>query len=291
MRSRLLIVFAAVCFATTGTAQELGPDNSSTIGVATMRTIIGATFLVIVSALLRKRQEPMRSEHVATRIWLVAGFGMAIYAVAFFAGVKSTGIAIGTVFALASAPLFTGMMSSIIWRHKPTPQWLVATTAAIVGMAIIVLAGNDAQLNARGIGFALAAGFGYAMFAVASKSIVAAGIPSEQSMAKVFVIAAVLLTPALFFIKLDWLATTSGVVLVVWLGIVSVGLAYWSYATGLRTLSPSETTMLTLVEPVVATVLGAIILSQRPSLAAWCGIAVVIGALVYESTTQRSVVS
>jgi DME family drug/metabolite transporter len=281
------VVFAAVCFATTGTSQELGPDNLSALGVATLRTIIGAAFLLIVAAAMRNKQPRTTVQPVALSLWLAAGFGMALFAAAFFAGVRSTGIAIGTVFALASAPLFTGAISVVVQKVQPTRQWLIATLVAIIGMSILVLAGNDAQLNVGGIGLALLAGFGYALFAVASKYLVASGMPSEQSMAKVFSIAAVMLAPSLFFVDLDWLTQTRGVVLVVWLGIVSVGLAYWAYATGLRTLAPSETTMLTLVEPVVATVLGAVILDHRPTAWAWFGIVVVIGALVYESRTSQ----
>jgi len=281
------VVFAAVCFATTGTSQELGPDNLSALGVATLRTIIGAAFLLIVAAAMRNKQPRTTVQPVALSLWLAAGFGMALFAAAFFAGVRSTGIAIGTVFALASAPLFTGAISVVVQKVQPTRQWLIATLVAIIGMSILVLAGNDAQLNVGGIGLALLAGFGYALFAVASKYLVASGMPSEQSMAKVFSIAAVMLAPSLFFVDLDWLTQTRGVVLVVWLGIVSVGLAYWAYATGLRTLAPSETTMLTLVEPVVATVLGAVILDHRPTAWAWFGIVVVIGALVYESRTHH----
>jgi len=288
VRSRLLVVFAAVCFATTGTSQELGPDNLSPLGVATMRTIIGAAFLIVVAAIMRNKQARTEYKPVAPWLWLAAGLGMALFAAAFFAGVRSTGIAIGTVFALASAPLFTGVISIVALRQNPTRQWLVATTFAIVGMSILVLAGNDAQLSAAGIGLALLAGFGYALFAVASKSLVASGMPGEQSMDRVFVIAAVMLAPSLFFVDLKWLTQPSGIVLVVWLGVVSVGLAYWAYATGLRTLAPSETTMLTLVEPVVATVLGAVILDHRPTAWAWFGIVVVIGALAYESRTSPS---
>jgi DME family drug/metabolite transporter len=252
-----------------------------------MRTIIGAAFLIVIAAIMRNKQPRTEYKPVAPWLWLAAGLGMALFAAAFFAGVRSTGIAIGTVFALASAPLFTGVISIVALRQNPTRQWLIATTVAIAGMSILVLAGNDAQLKTAGIGLALLAGFGYALFAVASKSLVASGMPSEQSMARVFVIAAVMLAPSLFFVDLEWLTQTRGVVLVVWLGIVSVGLAYWAYATGLRTLAPSETTMLTLVEPVVATVLGAVILDHRPTAWAWFGIVVVIGALAYESRTHH----
>jgi drug/metabolite transporter (DMT)-like permease len=45
--------------------------------------------------------------------------------------------------------------------------------------------------------------------------------------------------------------------------------------------------MLTLVEPVVATVLGAVILDHQPTAWAWFGIVVVIGALAYESRPSQ----
>lgn len=41
--------------------------------------------------------------------------------------------------------------------------------------------------------------------------------------------------------------------------------------------------MLTLVEPVMATILGAVVLGHRPTAVAWLGIAIVIGALAFES--------
>ena len=68
----------------------------------------------------------------------------------------------------------------------------------------------------------------------------------------------------------------AGIAVVLWLGIVTVAVAYWSYATGLRHLEPSETTMITLIEPVAAMLLGVVLLSERPSVIGWLGIAVVI---------------
>jgi DME family drug/metabolite transporter len=92
-----------------------------------------------------------------------------------------------------------------------------------------------------------------------------------------------MLAPTLFFVDYKWLLHGDAIVMVVWLGVVTLALAYWSYATGLGQLEPSQTTMITLVEPVVATLLGAVVLSERPSVLAWCGIVVVIAALLADS--------
>jgi drug/metabolite transporter (DMT)-like permease len=53
----------------------------------------------------------------------------------------------------------------------------------------------------------------------------------------------------------------------------------------LRHLEPSQTTLITLVEPVVATILGVVALSERPSTVAWLGVLIVIASLLTESRT------
>ena len=286
VRSRLLVLFAAICFATTGTSRALGPDSATSLGVATIRFIVGAIALFAITGLVRK-------PHVTTvslplYIWIIAGFGQAIYGATFFAAVHETGVAIGTVVALGSAPILTGMLSAILFRSLPTRTWMLATTAAIAGMSLIVLSGNDTNVSAIGILYALGAGLGYALFALASKRIVESGVASDFAMARVFGIAAVMLAPTLIFVNTDWIFTTGGISLGLWLGIVTVALAYWAYASGLKNLEPRETTMITLAEPVVATILGALVLDERPAALAWLGIILVIAALAYESKSAHT---
>jgi DME family drug/metabolite transporter len=211
-----------------------------------------------------------------------------MYGATFFAAVHETGVAVGTVVALGSAPILTGLLSAVLFRSLPTRTWMLATVAAIAGMSLIVLSGNDTNVSVVGIMFALGAGLGYALFALASKRIVESGVASDVAMARVFGVAAIMLAPTLFFVNTEWVVTTGGVSLGLWLGIVTVALAYWAYASGLQNLEPRETTMITLAEPVVATILGAVVLDERPAALAWFGIIMVIVALAYESRTTAA---
>jgi len=280
VRSRLLVLFAAICFATTGTSRALGPDSATSLGVAAIRFIVGAITLFAIAALTRK-------PHVTTvalplYIWVIAGFGQAMYGATFFAAVHDTGVAVGTVVALGSAPILTGVLSAMLFRSIPSRTWMLA------GMSLIVLSGDNTTVSASGIIYALSAGLGYALFALASKRIVESGVASDVAMARVFGIAAVMLSPTLFFVNIDWVLTSGGFSLGLWLGIVTVALAYWAYASGLTHLEPRETTMITLGEPVVATMLGVLVLNERPAALAWLGIVVVIVALAYESLGTTS---
>ncbi len=287
MRSRLLVLFAALCFATTGTSRELGPDSATSLGVAVVRFFVGALALWALTRLFVERTRTKTP--VAPLLWVIAGAGQALYGATFFAAVRSTGVAVGTVVALGSAPLITGALSFILGRSLPSRRWLIATTVAIVGIALIVSSDAASDIAAEGVLYALFAGLGYAIFALASKNLVATGMPSNAVMTRVFALAALFLSPTLFFVDVSWVTTPGGITLALWLGIVTVALAYWAYAQGLKHLKPREATMLTLFEPAVATVLGAVVLGERPTMVAWIGIVVVAGAILIETLTPDEV--
>ena len=276
MRPRLLVVVAAACFATTGTAQELGPDEASPLAVAVMRTVIGALVLVLLA---RSTRTPPPLGSASRTHWLLAGAGMAAYGATFFAAVRLTGVAIGTVVALGSAPLFAGAMSAVLWRQAPSRRWLVTTAAAAAGVALIVTQGKSDAVDTLGVALAALAGWSYAVFALSSKMLLNAQPSGVRVMAHVFVWAAIMLAPALWFVDVSWVLTARGATMAVWLGVVTLALAYWAYANGLRHLKPSDTTALTLVEPVVATLLAATILGERPSTVAWAGMVLVVTSL------------
>ena len=99
VRSRLFVVFAAVCFATTGTAQQLGPETSSPLAVATIRFMIGSLALFAFASTRPTKQLIIIDISVSKSSWLLAGFGQALYGATFFVAVRSTGVAVGTVVA------------------------------------------------------------------------------------------------------------------------------------------------------------------------------------------------
>ena len=97
----------------------------------------------------------------------------------------------------------------------------------------------------------------------------------------------VMVSPIFFVADFSWLTTWSGVGMSLWLGVVTVALAYWAYSTGLRSVSPADATALTIVEPAAATLLAAFVLGEQPGVLGWLGIAVVIAALSRHAEPQR----
>src|SRR3954469_15985696 len=138
--SRLQVLLAALCFGTTGTAQALGPGGLAPAGVGAARILVGGALLVPFSGLAplaRLRPGPL----------LVAAAGVAAYQLCFFAAVADTGVAVGTIVALGSAPALAGGFEWALERRPPARTWAAATALAAAGVAMLALAGADASIS------------------------------------------------------------------------------------------------------------------------------------------------
>jgi len=273
---RVQVLIAALCFGTTGTAQALGPAGASPLTVGAVRVALGAVLLLLAVRLAAGSA----STRLARGPLVVGGLGVAGYQLCFFAAVDDTGVAVGTVAALGSAPAFTGLGGWLVDRTRPGSAWVVATALAALGVALMALSGSAAEVSVPGVVLALGAGASYAVFTLASKRLLDAGAAVDRVMAGVFTLGALLLVPVLIVGDLDWLASPDGLAMAVWLGAVPTALAYILFAHGLRVLPASDVATLTLAEPVTAAALGAIVLRERPGALALAGIALVILGLV-----------
>ena len=305
---RTLVLFAAVLFGTTGTAQALGPE-SSPLGVGAARVAVGAALLALAAwAVERRRARSVERRAggsdagsaggaaslgtesggtpggAASPAWplraLVAtAVGIAGYQLSFFAAVDDTGVAVGTVVALGSAPALAGLLGRLADGSPLTGRWAACTALATAGVVLLVLAGSDAKVSPLGILLALVAGLSYAAYTVGSKRMLAAGHAPEAVMARGFGLAALLLAPVLAIKGGDVLSSADGFLLALYLGAIPTALAYVLFARGLRFLSAGETATLTLAEPLTASVLGAVVLAERPGALAVAGGALVLAGL------------
>jgi DME family drug/metabolite transporter len=99
-----------------------------------------------------------------------AAVGIAAYQPFFFAGVARTGVALGTIVAIGSTPVWAGAIGFLFRGEKPTVRWGIATALAVSGCTLLLLdAGGGVSVAAAGILFALAAGACYGAYATASK--------------------------------------------------------------------------------------------------------------------------
>ena len=269
-----LVLAAAVCWGTTGTAQAFAPAGATPLAVGAVRLAVGGTALLFLA--LSQRRLHWQGWRLGPTLIAVAA--IALYQVCFFAAVRLTGVAVGTVVGIGSAPMLAGLLGLIFLHERPTRRWLLATVLAVVGCTLLVTAGGDVQVDPFGVALALGAGASYAAYSAASKELLKIQHPDAVS-AVAFFGGALLLAPLLFLSDLTWLATANGALVVLHLGLVTTTLAYVLYVRGLRLIPTATAVTLALMEPLVAATLGIVLLGERLTPIAMAGIVLLLAGL------------
>ncbi|ROP64554.1 EamA family transporter [Curtobacterium sp. ZW137] len=315
------IAVAAVVWGTTGTATHFAPGvPASVFGAVTF----GLGGLVLAAAAGRGTIRALTASGTRGWAWLGAA-SLAVYAVTFYAALADAGVALGTTVAIGSSPVFAGLVEWAAEHRRPTLRWGVATLVSVVGMVVVTLArpgGNGASESLPvGLACALVAGLTYALYSwaiargmgAASGAVgtlpggpgaapVAVGTlpggpgveiaerarPSEQGLVgAVFGLAAVPLVVLAVVVGHDALVVAGNWPVFLYLALVPTVLGHSLYALGLRTVSASGATLLSLLEPVVAAVLAVLVVGEHLGAAGWAGIVLVVLGLALLALPAR----
>lgn len=255
------------------------------VGASTM--FFGALLLLVASP----RQSALVFRDRSSKTWLLlGGAGMVVYPLAFYSGMSLAGVAIGNAVALGSGPVFAVLLELIISKSRPTQRTIVAMGIALCGVALLGSMGATSQGSdaVAGVFLALLAGLGYATFTFSATRLAARGLPSRGVMAATFGTAAVGLLPVLLVTGAPLLESANNVALSTYLAVGPMFVAYLFFGIGIRVLSSSTVTTVTLLEPVGAGVLAAILLGERIGVLGWLAL-VLVGVGVTVLATARQV--
>lgn len=284
----LAVLGAAALWGTTGTAQALGPDDSSALGVGALRLLLGGLALFAIAGLAGQvRGQPWR---LARRPLVVGGFWVAVYQLAFFEATRRAGVATATLVTIASAPVLAHLLTARRTGHRPGRADLGALAVIGTGVALLGLAGGgDAGTSpVLGVGCALLAGFGYASYAQRGRDAIDLGLHTTSAMAGLFSVGAVVACVTLPWQPLGWVSTASGLAMLAHLGIVTLAFGYVLYGWGLGRLPVPTVVTLSLAEPAVAALLAVVVLDETLGVFGWLGVALVAVGLAV--TARRAAV-
>ena len=253
------IIFAAMLWGTTGTAQSLAPAGATPMTIGTIRLAIGGFSLLLLAI---SRKQLFSGKKWPLFPTFITAFFIASYQLCFFAAVAKTGVAVGTVVAIGSSPVAAGILGFLIRKEKLESKWYLATLLAVIGCALLAMSGEQLSLNLTGILLALAAGFSYALYTVTIKGLLDEHSP-DAVMAIVFSLAAILLTPTFFLYDWKWMLDPQGFAVALHLGIITAAVSYWLFARGLKTVKVAHVATLSLAEPLTAALLGVFILHEN----------------------------
>ncbi|MGE6753605.1 EamA family transporter [Rossellomorea sp. NPDC071047] len=280
-----MVLLAAILWGTTGTAQALAPEAAHSVVIGAVRLALGGIPLFMIVLLLGK----LNLSHWPVKETLLASLCMASYQPLFFSAVTMTGVAIGTVIAIGSAPILSGMIEWVFLNKSPSKVWWYSTVLSVMGCIMIFVNKESMNVDPYGIVMALGAGLSFACYTFVSGKLVGKH-PPIVIVAVVFSISAVILSPLLFLYDLSWIKEGNGFAVSLHLGIVATGFAYFLFAKGLIHLPSSTAVTLALGEPLTAALLGVFLIGEHLALTPWIGIGfmlVGIGMLILNSEDRN----
>jgi DME family drug/metabolite transporter len=281
-RGFLLVVLAALCWGTSGITGDLVADRTDLdpLDVAWHRMAIGAAVLLAVHLLTRRRQAAPGTPLTRSLRWRLVGVGggLAVYQSAYFAAVATAGVSIATLVALGLAPLLVAVGAAALGHGRPDRATGTALVVALAGLVLLVgvSAGGDGG-DAVLLGALAAVGCAVAYAGVV---LLSAGVPDGVPTTTAgFAAGAVLLTPVAVAAGLDLTGDPVALALLVYLGAVPSALAYGLFFTGVRAVPAAVASIVTLLEPLTATALAAVVLGERLAPTALAGGALMLGAV------------
>lgn len=278
------VLLAAVLWGTTGTAQSFIEGSAHPLTIGAFRLAIGG-FSLLVFVLLTKK---LKFSIVPWRPVLLSALSMAIFQPLFFSSVQLTGIAIGTVAAIGSAPVFAGIIEWTVLKKKPEKVWVAATIFAILGCVLLFADKGAADVDPAGVVMALGAGLAFAIYAIASKYVLAE-MEAIPAVAVIFSLSAVCLLPFLFFFDLSYIALPQNIAVIFYLGLAATSLSYILFSSGLKRISSSSAVTLSLAEPLTASILGVFVVGEILSGISWIGVALLLGGIVVLTFGKKKV--
>lgn len=279
----IFVLLGAILWGTTGTAQTFLPDSAHPFIISAGRSATGGLFLLIIMILLKK---------IKFRSWpwkqtLYAAICISLFQLLFFSSVRLTGVAIASVVAIGSAPVFSGLIEWIFLKMRPTKVWGISTGLAITGCMFLFITKGEVSINPIGVLYSLVAGLIFALYTMTSKSL----LQKEDAISVVamtFSLSALLLTPFYFILDVSWLRDAGNVGIIFYLGIATTSIAYVLYGWGLRKIPASSALTLSLAEPTTAALLGVIVVGEVLSATSWIGIGLLLGSIAILTLGSKS---
>ncbi|MFE3606861.1 DMT family transporter [Streptomyces goshikiensis] len=265
-RSLLYLVIAGTAWGTAGAAASL-LFLASDLGPLSLTFWRCAGGLVVLLGVLAVRRRPRRAVRPSVGSLVTTGLTFTLFQAAYFAAVRETGLAVGTVVTLGAGPVLIALGARRWMGERLGAGGAVAVGGALAGLAVLVLGSGGGEVRPLGVGWALLSAAGYAGMTLRARWLGQRGAGGDPLVTTVWstAVGAVCLLP--FAVVEGLLPHTAELGRVVWLLVyvatVPTALAYALYFTGAASVRAATVSVIMLIEPVSAAVIAVLLLGER----------------------------
>ncbi|MEU9004642.1 EamA family transporter [Streptomyces sp. NPDC048551] len=266
-RSLLYLVVAGAAWGTAGAAASLLFLASDLGPIALSFWRCAGGLVVLLGVLAVRRPARVRVRRPSARSLIGTGLMFTLFQAAYFAAVRDTGLAVGTVVTLGAGPVLIALGGRYWMGERLGRGGVAAVVGALAGLAVLVLGSGGGEVRPAGVGWALLSAAGYAAMTLRARWLGrrgAGGDPLVTTAWSVGVGTVCLLPLALLEGLLPHAADWGRVLwLLVYVATVPTALAYALYFTGAAAVRAATVSVIMLIEPVSAAVIAVGLLGER----------------------------
>jgi len=280
-RSSVTLLLAGFMWGTGGLSGSLLATRGdlTPISVATYRLLLGGAVVVLFLALSGGLRGMVWTKAAVRRIALAGGL-LGSFQAAYFAAVGLTSVGIATMVTIGSVPVFVTAVTAIRARRLPGRMTLLSIALALGGLALrSATPGQGGWRLVGGVVFALLAGAGFATLTLTLRRPVE-GLDYQRTTAFGLLTGGVLLLPVALFLGMALPVRIDVLAIALYFAIVPTGLGYAVYFRVLGAAHPVIAALATLLEPLTATILSAVVLRESLGVQGWCGAALLAAGLL-----------
>ena len=259
-RARLFLTLSMVAF---GTLAPFVRNIAVSSGELALYRACLAAMLIGCFLLVTKQKMAFRTLGKEFYLLLLSGAAMGFNWILLFEAYKYTTVAIATL-SYYFAPVIVTLVCPLLFHEKLTKKQILCFVMSTLGLSLVIGVTNlgSGGNHAIGIAFGLGAAVLYATVILLNKFI--QGVTGIHRTFLQFLAAIVVLIPYVLStsgVNLGNLDFTGWSCLLV-VGLVHTGITYCLYFTSLKELSGQEAAILSYMDPLVAVIIGVLVLKE-----------------------------
>jgi len=277
----ILAIAAGALWGTMGFfRRSLDAMGISAMGVITVRCFFAG--LVFAAVMLIKDRSMFKIK--LKDAWIFFGCGvisLLVFGWCYFKAMDYMSLSAAAIL-LYTAPFFVILMSTPLFKEKITGRKIIAMVLAFAGCCLVSGIGTgDGKLSIIGIALGIGSGICYALYSIFTRLAINRGY-STFTVNFYACLLAVLGSMAIAgteSLELGF-ASWDNLLFCVLTGIVSCFLPYMLYTKSLEGLENGKASIMASIEPVVATLVGLVMYSEKPTLMSAMGVLLVLSAII-----------
>ncbi len=269
---------AMLIFGSIGVFRRYIPLSSA--WMACVRGVTGTLFLLCVVAISKKRVDKKAIKKNLLPL-LISGAAIGVNWILLFEAYRYTTVAIATL-CYYMAPVIVILLAPILLKEKTTVKKSLCAAVAVLGMLLvsgIFDGGATAGGSGKGIVFGLGAACFYATAMLTNKFI--KDISAYDKTIMQLGVAAVVVFPYSLItggVQEFTVLTVPQILLLLAVGIVHTGIAYWLYFGSIDALSGQTIAVYSYIDPAFAVVLSVAVLREETGVLGIIGAVLILGS-------------